>query len=207
MVRIYRPWRFYSPIQRYPIYHGYLSLKLPRDILLFVWVLSPFIGLLCEYSLSLFGLNLVDFLKYTSDGYTSTYFVKVLVSIVMCIVLLISIRLHPSKDIDFRHIYITLVSIANVLIKYEIPFERLLLFSDFIAPLALVTRSDRQRPANAIFYRFSVRRFNLLGFFMDTCVSGAYPWFQLEKILARANSDQSRFGTQKLDTFATTFTA
>lgn len=114
-----------------------LIAKLLRKYLLWVWIASFFVSPISTYIFELFGYDLQDTLRY--GNYTEGFFhwEKALVSFFISIFVLSSFRYHPTEKIDFRHVYLALGIVSNTVLLYEVPYERLLLFSDLIAPLAL----------------------------------------------------------------------
>lgn len=114
-----------------------LIAKLLQKHLLWVWVASFLVSPFSTYIFSLFGYNLEDMLRYGDYTEGLFHWEKTLVSLAISIFILSSFRYQQTTKIDFRHVYIALSIVSNTVLLYEVPYERLFLFSDLIAPVAL----------------------------------------------------------------------
>ena len=111
--------------------------RLFSKYLLWIWIVSFLVSPVSTYVLHLFGFNLEELLRYGDYTEGQFHWAKAIVSFIITSFILFSFKFQPSVKIDFRHIYIAINIISNTVLLYEVPFERLFLFSDLIAPLAL----------------------------------------------------------------------
>ena len=114
-----------------------LITRLFSKYLLWIWIGSFLISPISTYVLHFFGYNLEDLLRYGDYTEGQFHWAKAIVSFFISAFILYSLKSHPPAKIDFRHLYITLNIVSNTVLLYEVPYERLFLFSDLIAPLAL----------------------------------------------------------------------
>jgi hypothetical protein len=111
--------------------------RLFKRYLLHIWVISFLASPVAAFVFQLYGYNLGETLRYGTYSEGALHWEKVLISGAISIVVLVSITLRSSPKVDFRHVYIGLITISNTVFIYEVPFERIFLFSDLAAPLAL----------------------------------------------------------------------
>lgn len=115
------------------------TLRHLKRYLIFLWILSPFVSYIAAFGFELTGHNLADIVRYASYSEGVFHWGKFLITSILVAMMFVSLHLAPARDIDFRHIYIALVAISNTILMFEVPFERMLLFSDLVLPLAIVT--------------------------------------------------------------------
>lgn len=108
-----------------------------KQHILWLWVASLIVSPVSTYVLELFGYSLEQILRYGDHTEGQFHWAKVLMSGTLTAFILYSFRLQPASNIDIRHLYVSLSIISNTILLYEVPYERLFLFSDLIAPLAL----------------------------------------------------------------------
>jgi hypothetical protein len=114
-----------------------LIAKLLKKHLLWIWMASFFVSPVSTLIFNALGYSLEDVLRYGDSTEGQFHWAKILVSFSLSALMFYSFRSQPAVKIDFRHLYIALSIISNTVLLYEVPFERLFLFSDLIAPLAL----------------------------------------------------------------------
>ena len=114
-----------------------LITRLFSKYLLLIWIGSFLVSPLSTYVLHLLGYNLGDLLRYGDYTEGQFHWAKAIVSFLITSFILFSFKSQPPGKIDFRYIYVALNIISNTVLLYEVPYERLFLFSDLIAPLAL----------------------------------------------------------------------
>lgn len=114
-----------------------LITRLFSKYLLWIWIGSFLVSPLSTYVLHYLGYNLEDLLRYGDYTEGQFHWAKAIVGSFISAFILFSIKSQPALNIDFRHIYIVLNIISNTVLLYEVPYERLFLFSDLIAPIAL----------------------------------------------------------------------
>lgn len=108
-----------------------------RNHLFWIWLGSLFVSPVVAYLFSLFGHELTDYIRYADYSEGVFHWAKVAMSTAISLVVLLSLRVQSSLTLDFRHAYIGLGILGNCLLIYEVPFERILLFSDLLAAPAL----------------------------------------------------------------------
>ena len=114
-----------------------LCARFLKKYLFYFWLVSYLISPFASLLFHLFGYDLEDVLRYGAYSEGLYHWEKVLVSCALSIFVFSSFRFQPAKSIDIRHIYLALIAISNSVVIYEVPFERIFLFSDLVAPLAV----------------------------------------------------------------------
>ena len=112
--------------------------KFVRKHLLWIWILSPFVGITAKPITAWLGYDLGKIIRYADHSEGLFHWEKFFISSTIAAIFLISLKIKPSTTIDFRHIVVFLYSISNIFVAFEVPFERSLLFVDFMIPLAFV---------------------------------------------------------------------
>lgn len=111
--------------------------KFLKKYLFFCWLASFLVSPASAFIFSIYGYDLEGILRYGDYSEGIFHWEKVIVSGLLSIFVFASFRFQPSLTLDFRHIYLALVTISNTVIIYEVPFERVFIFSDLIAPIAI----------------------------------------------------------------------
>ena len=110
----------------------------PRTVF-WLWLLSPLASPMIKWITELAGFNLDQVIAYSAYSEGQYHWAKFAVTSLISTVVALSLWRGNVEQPDCRHLYLLLVALANVLLIYEVPYERLLLFSDFVAPLAIST--------------------------------------------------------------------
>ena len=111
--------------------------KLFKRYVIWIWLISMLFGYFLDNIAMLLGINIENYLDYISKSEGSFHYAKFAITTLISIAVVISIRLQSNLNFDFRHFYLILVSFSNCLLPYEVPYERILLFTDLVAPLAI----------------------------------------------------------------------
>ncbi|MGI9317086.1 MAG: EpsG family protein [bacterium] len=119
------------------VFGAVLIARFLKKNLVLVWFLSFIFSPVADYFLGVFDYNLESILRYGSSSEGYFHWGKVVVSGLVSSFVVVSLLVRPSSSLDFRHLYIALIVISNSVLLYEVPFERIFLFSDLVAPLAL----------------------------------------------------------------------
>ncbi|GJL81771.1 MAG: hypothetical protein DHS20C01_14050 [marine bacterium B5-7] len=125
------------------------------------------LGFGAPWVLNIFGFELAAIVKYS--GYTegSYHYLKLAVHLVVAGFILILVRfvLH-RKLVLFESVYLYCVGVASLLVLYEVPFERLLLYGEMIIPFML--------PGLLLVERLSARA--MIGLWATGMVLGILLW-------------------------------
>ena len=113
-----------------------LSSYFPRVILPLLFV-APVVSFLFRYLPFTQLYNLERYIPYVGESAGNLHYVKFAFSYGAAFALIYSRKWVSFAKFDMRLAYISTVSFAAVFLSYEVPFERLLLYSDIILPLAL----------------------------------------------------------------------
>ena len=113
-----------------------VALALRRHVVWF-WLFAIAAGLSAQGLANALGVNISQYIPYASYQEGDLHWIKFFVSAVIGVIVSASLFLQPVSNPDFRHVYIGLLGFSGLFLAYEVPYERLLLFSDLVAPLAL----------------------------------------------------------------------
>ena len=111
---------------------------LPRVIIPLL-VLAPVAGVLLPTVFDYLKIESSQFIPYTDRTTGYFHYAKFLVSYALAWGALYSGRWREFASIDARKVYAACVAIASIVLVYEVAFERLLLYSDLVLPVAIVT--------------------------------------------------------------------
>ena len=115
-----------------------LAVRLTGRHLVWIWAAAFVVSPLIQLVVDLTGFNLNYLIAHSSEAEGQYHWEKLYISALLSLVVVASTLAHRSGEMDFRHIYLALVSCCHALLLFEVPFERLLLFADLAAPAALV---------------------------------------------------------------------
>jgi len=116
-------------------------MKLPMRIIWIVLLVSPFVSFLVSFVLSQMGVDLADYIRYSTYDEGQFHYLKFFVYFACaCSLLVISSTIDlPIYCRYLIRVFAISVSGASLLLKYEVPFERLLLSSDIFLPIILAS--------------------------------------------------------------------
>lgn len=100
---------------------------------------APFTSFAAYYVLQVFGIDLDTFIRYASYQEGVFYWAKFFVAYGVAWLFILMRRRLDNDGAQVAMIYASMVAISSLLLKYEVPFERLLLYSDLVLPLVVVS--------------------------------------------------------------------
>ena len=118
-----------------------IAMILPLPILRLA-VLAPLLGMAVPHLSGIFGIEISQYIPYSHYSEGSLHYSKLLAYGGIALILLVFIKPGPIFKLDMRRVYIVIVAVASLLVRYEVPFERLLIYSDYILPLCIVPFLD-----------------------------------------------------------------
>ena len=114
-------------------------LKRFNGLFLILLLVSPFISFLVLEVSRYFGYDLSSHVKYSGLKEGVFHYQKFIASNIIAYGLLWTYRKSRSREqLIFISSYIWITIISNLLLAYEVPFERILLYVNYILPLVLV---------------------------------------------------------------------
>ena len=116
--------------------------NLPRRVLYGLVLVAPFISFMCYVILGWFDIDLDLYVPYSFKENGVFHYLKFFFAYIM-VGILILIR-HRSVGLDAEtscliNIYIVIVIFSALILKYEVSFERVLLYSEVLLPLIIPT--------------------------------------------------------------------
>ncbi len=103
----------------------------------YLLLLAPFVSYLAAYGLSLAGEDLGAIIRYSDRTEGVFHFEKFLVSYLLAWLVVIMGQKGEGPWAWLYAAYVYMVAISACFLKYEVPFERLLLYSDMLLPFVI----------------------------------------------------------------------
>jgi hypothetical protein len=118
---------------------GALAFRLPARIIYIFLAFAPFVSYSAYFLLDLLGINLDQIIRYSYYHEGDYHFLKFALSYGLSIFLLVirNIRSLPDKTNYLIKIYAIMVGISSIFLMYEVPFERMLQYGEFLLPLII----------------------------------------------------------------------
>ena len=113
--------------------------RAPRKLIWFFLIMAPFVSFGVSIILGLWGINLADYVRYGYRDDGQFHYLKFAVYFIMAIGLLIfsTKREVPSHIVLLINAFALTVGCASLLLMYEVPFERILLYADVLLPIVI----------------------------------------------------------------------
>ena len=118
-----------------------IAMILPLPILRLA-VLAPLLGMAVPHLSGILGVEISQYIQYSDYSEGSLHYIKLLAYGGIALILLFCIKPRPIFKLDMRRVYIVIVAVASLFVRYEVPFERILNYSDYILPLCIVPLLD-----------------------------------------------------------------
>ena len=110
-----------------------------RTYVVILLLISPLASFILIQVLSLFQVDLFELIPYAGKVEGSFYYAKFIIANALAYVFLwIYFKAEKCNNFLFVSSYVWIVIFSNLFLAYEVPFERLLLFSNVVLPLALL---------------------------------------------------------------------
>ncbi len=115
--------------------------RAPRKLIWFFLIMAPFVSFGVSIILELWGINLADYVRYGHRDDGQFHYLKFAVYFIMAIGLLIfsTKREVPNHIVLLINAFALTVGCASLLLMYEVPFERILLYADVLLPIVIAT--------------------------------------------------------------------
>ena len=113
--------------------------RAPRKLIWFFLIMAPFVSFGVSIILELWGINLADYVRYGYRDDGQYHYLKFAVYFIMAIGLLIfsTKREVPNHIVLLINAFALTVGCASLLLMYEVPFERILLYADVLLPIVI----------------------------------------------------------------------
>ncbi len=113
--------------------------RAPRKLIWFFLIMAPFVSFGVSIILEFWGINLADYVRYGHRDDGQFHYLKFAVYFIMAIGLLIfsTKREVPNHIVLLINAFALTVGCASLLLMYEVPFERILLYADVLLPIVI----------------------------------------------------------------------
>lgn len=113
------------------------GMRIPRKALWTFLIVAPFVSFGVSFVLEFWQVNLADYIRYAHRDDGQLHYLKFAFYFLASIGLLIfsSKRPVPEYLISLINVFVITVSFALMLLRYEVPFERILLYADVLLPI------------------------------------------------------------------------
>jgi len=113
--------------------------RAPRKLIWFFLIMAPFVSFGVSIILELWGINLADYVRYghRDDGQFHYLKFAAYFSLAIALLGLSSIRVVPNQLLLLTNAFAVTVGLASLLLRYEVPFERILLYADVLLPIII----------------------------------------------------------------------
>jgi hypothetical protein len=119
-----------------------VAIILPLPVLRLA-VLAPLLGLAVPHLSSMLGIEISQYVKYSNFSEGMFHYAKLIAYGGIALILLFLMKPGPIFKLDMHRVYIVIVAVASLFVSYEVPFERILIYSDYILPLCIVPILDK----------------------------------------------------------------
>ena len=116
-----------------------MAMRISRKALWVFLIFAPFASFFGASFLQLWGIDLADYVRYAYRQDGQLHYFKFAVYFLASVGLLVfsSIRVVPKRLLLLINVFVVTVSCASLLLRYEVPFERILLYADVLLPIII----------------------------------------------------------------------
>ena len=113
------------------------GMRIPRKVLWAFLIVAPCVSFGVSFVLEFWQVNLADYIRYAHRDDGQLHYLKFAFYFLASIGLLIfsSKRPVPEYLISLINVFVITVGFALMLLRYEVPFERILLYADVLLPI------------------------------------------------------------------------
>lgn len=115
-----------------------LLARLNIRIAFYLLMVTPVVGVVVYYGASLFGLELLDYIPYAKKQEGQFHWSKIFIAYAIAIPSFMVTRESSLNDRRIIASYVYMVSFSSAFLMFEVPFERLLGFSELLLPFIAV---------------------------------------------------------------------
>ena len=115
------------------------AMRIPRKAIWLFLIMAPCVSFGLSEIFELWDINLADYIRYAQRDDGQFHYLKFAAYFSLSIALLglSSIRVVPNQLFLLTNAFAVTVGLASLLLRYEVPFERILLYADVLLPIII----------------------------------------------------------------------